>query len=75
MALFRSLWLRYIRRDPLGFQGQVKEDTHFVGWITGVMTLSVTILSRVFLIWSEHSIGTFLWACWTGGTEGWVLMV
>ena len=38
-------------------------------------SLSVTMSLRVHSIWSQYSMGTFLWACWTEGMVGLVLMV
>ena len=57
-------------RGPSGFWGYVKDDTHSVGSVTGVIMAWLTISCRSFSIASLHSVGTFLLACCTGGTEG-----
>ena len=55
----------------------IGEGRYPLGWSTGAMTPRVTILSRVFSIWSWYSVDTFHWACWTGGKDGsvWILYV
>ena len=50
--------------------GFVKDDTHLVGSVTGVIMPWSTISCRSFSIASLHSMGTFLLVHCTGGKEG-----
>ena len=49
-----------------GLWGYVRDDTHLVGQDTGAITHLATMLLRCTL----SALSNFLWACWTGGTEG-----
>ena len=70
MALLRSQGLRHMQREPSGFWGYVKDDTHSIGSVTGAIMAWSTTSCRSFSIASQHSMGTFLLTCCTGGTEG-----
>ena len=59
MALLRSLGLRHMQREPSGFWGNVKEDTHSIGSVTGVIMPWSTISCRSFSMAFLHSMGTF----------------
>ena len=74
-GLLRSFGLRHMPSVPLGLWGYVRHDTHSVGWETEAIAPLVTMSVRVHSICSWYCMGTFFWACWTGGTEGSVLMV
>ena len=43
MTLLRSLGSRHMQRDPLGFWGYIREDTHSIGSVTGVLICWSTI--------------------------------
>ena len=53
----------------------VSEETDSVGSVTGVMIPWSTMCWMAFSISSLAPIGTFLWACCTGGIEGSKCMV
>ena len=64
-----------MQREPSCFQGYVRDDTHSVGSVTEAIMAWSTMSCRSFSIASLHSMGTFLLACSTWGTEGSNLMV
>ena len=74
-GLVKVLWSREIWREPSNLRGYVRDDTHSVGSETGAMTPWVTMSFRLHTSCSWYLIGTFLWGCWIGDTEGSVLMV
>ena len=75
MALFRSLGLRHICREPSVLWVYVSKDTQSIGQETGAMTPLVTMSSSVFSICSQYSMGTLQWVCCMGRPLGSVLMV
>ena len=75
MALLRSFGSRHMQREPSDLQGYVRDNTHLVGQETGAITPLVTMSLRVHSIYSQYSMGIFLLAFWTRGTEGSVLML
>ena len=64
-----------MHKVPSGLWGYVRDDTHSVDWETEAITPCSTMSSKVHLICSWYSVGTFCLACWTGRKEGSVLMV
>ena len=49
--------------EYIGLLGDVRDDTHSIGLVTGVIICWSTISCRCFSIASLHLIGTFLLAC------------
>ena len=61
----RQLW-----REPSGFWGYVRDDTHSIGSVTGAIIPWSNIYCRSFSMASLHSMGTLNLACCTGRKEG-----
>ena len=70
IVLLRSLGSKQIWREPSGLQGYVRDDTHSIGSVNGVIVPWSTVSCRSFSIDSLHSVGTFLLACCNGGEGG-----
>ena len=67
-------WVKAYLEGAIRLLG-VGQGRYSVGWVTGVISLRVSMLSRVFSIWLWYSVGTFCQACWTGGMDGSVQIV
>ena len=75
IVLFKSWGSKQGQIVPSDFLGYVSDVTHSVGSVTGAIIPLLTISCKAFSISSLASIGTFLWACCTGGIDESTLIV
>ena len=61
--LVKSQGSRQMQRVPLGLWGYIREETHSVGGLMGVITWKSTSFQSVFCICSLYSVGTLHLVC------------